>query len=360
MKPRLSVVGFGMVTAIGSSGAASAAALRAGVRGVRIAKLWDPGAMEYLPAGRPSMPQWWEGRDMLAELAAPTVMECAAAAEALLRIPAAAVPVVVLLSPTDRPCRWPDLDRAIVDDLAHKLGHPLAAGSTTVAEGRTGIIRALEVAGELARVRGTACIVVGVESYLRERIVLHYIREGRLLTSANSNGFSPGEAAAAVLLAPTGASRGPELVLRGAGRAHDPSGSGGTAAHPATGDGLTEAIRQALREADWEFRDLELRISDANGEHWKMKEVVFSSSRLDRPRASGVPPRRFGMLDHWHPIEYVGEVGAAVFPMILGWALHAGVNRYLHGPRVLLHASEDAGDRAAVVAEYRATPRGTP
>jgi 3-oxoacyl-[acyl-carrier-protein] synthase-1 len=317
--------------------------------------------MEYMPAGRPVMPQWWEGRDMLAELAAPAIAECTTAAENMFHVPAGAVPVVVLLPPPERPCRWPQLEAAIMDDLARKLGRPLAQGSAVVAEGRTGFVRALAIASDLAYGARMGCVIAGVESFLRQAIVNHYIGEGRLRTAANSNGFSPGEAAAAVLVAPADASRGPELVLRGVGWARDPSGAGGTAARPATGDGLTEATRHALQRARWDFRDLDLRISDANGEHWKMKEVVFSSTRLDRLRPSGAPPRRFGMLDHWHPIEFVGEVGAAIFPLILGWALHAGVNRYLHGPRVLLHAAEDAGDRAAVVAEYRAgVARGSP
>jgi 3-oxoacyl-[acyl-carrier-protein] synthase-1 len=60
-----------------------------------------------------------------------------------------------------------------------------------------------------------------------------------------------------------------------------------------------------------------------------------------------------GFLDHWHPAEFIGDVGAAIGPVMLGWALHAGQKRYLHGPRVLIHASEDNGDRAALIAEYR-------
>lgn len=358
MSQLLSIVAYGMVSAVGSNGAASAAALRAGIRGAHTANLWDPGAGENLTACRPIMPQWWEGRDMLAELAAPAIAECTAAAEAMLRVPDANVPIVVLVSPPDRPFRWPDLDRAILDDLAHKLRRPLPHGSMVIPEGRTGLVRALRAASDLVHGRRTACVIVGVESFLRQKIAAHYIREGRLFTSQNSNGFTPGEAAAAVLVCPAGTSGGPELVFRGAGLARDPSGCGGNAAHPATAEGLADATLQALRGTGWKFRDLDLRISDANGEHWKMKEAAFSSTRLDRPRPAGTPPRRFGMLDHWHPSEYVGEVGAAVFPMMLGWALHAGVNRYLHGPRVLLHASEDAGDRAAVVAEYRAARAG--
>jgi 3-oxoacyl-[acyl-carrier-protein] synthase-1 len=94
-------------------------------------------------------------------------------------------------------------------------------------------------------------------------------------------------------------------------------------------------------------------MSDANGEHWKFKEIVFATGRLDRPRPSTQPPRALGYLDHWHPIEFIGEVGAAIGPVLLGWALHAGEHAYLAGPTVLMPMSEDGGDRAALVAEFR-------
>src|SRR3990172_7842824 len=148
-----------MVTAVGSSGPAAAAALRAGIHGIRRGNLWDPAAMEYIPAGRPVMPQWWEGRDMLAELAAPAIAECTTAAENMFHVPAGAVPVVVLLPPPDRPCRWPQLEAAILDDLARKLGRPLAHGSAVVAEGRTGFVRALAIASDLAYGARMGCVI---------------------------------------------------------------------------------------------------------------------------------------------------------------------------------------------------------
>jgi 3-oxoacyl-[acyl-carrier-protein] synthase-1 len=199
------------------------------------------------------------------------------------------------------------------------------------------------------------CVVAGVESFLRQPIVDHYISEGRLLCSTNSNGFSPGEAAGAVLLALSEHVRGPQLVVRGTGVAMDPSGAGGTPQHAVTGTGLTDAVRQALAEAGMAFWQIDLRLSDANGEHFKFKEVAFTDARLSRPRPASVPPRRLGYLDHWHPIEFLGEVGAAIFPILLGQAYDAGRQRHLDGPHVLLHAGEDDGERAAVVTEFRAT-----
>jgi len=291
---------------------------------------------------------------MLAELAAPAIEECALAAAQIFGTQATTIPIVLVVAPPDRPHRWADLDQQIAGDVAHKLGRPLPRGSTLIPRGRTGIVPALEQAGALLDSREhKACIVAGVESFLRQSIGDHYmLTENRLLTAANSNGFTLGEAGAAVLVTRPDALRG-ELAILGMGQAHDPSGAGGTDKHPSKGDGLTRAIRGALAGAGIEHSAIDLRISDANGEHWKFKEVAFATARLDRPRPPNAPPHRFGFLDHWHPSEFIGDVGAALGPIMLGWALHAGQRGYLHGPKVLVHASEDNGDRAALVTEFK-------
>ena len=267
----------------------------------------------------------------------------------------ATIPIVLMVAPPDRPFRWPDLDREALEDLAHKLGRKLPRGSALVIGGRTGILQAVQHASALfASGEHTACVIAGVESFLRQNVVDHYIGEHRLLTAANSNGFSPGEAGAAILvISESSRYRGSELAILGVGLSHDPSGAGGTEQNAARGEGLTRSIRQALADAQIEHREIDVRISDANGEHWKFKEMAFAAARLDRPRAPGALPRRFGMLEHWHPTEFTGEVGTAIGPLSLGWAFHAGEKGYLPGPRVLLNMSEDNGQRVAVVAEFR-------
>lgn len=355
MKRPLSVVAAGMVTAVGNSWAASAAAMRAGVRNVVAGKLWDYSAGDYLTVGRPHVRQWWEGRTMLAELVAPAIEECLAVADQMVRTPVADIPIALVVPPRDRPYRWSDLDAEMTGDLAHKLGRGLAAGSALFPTGRSGVAAALEHAVSVIDSRQSQmCIVAGVESFLRESIADHYqLEETRLLTQGNSNGFSLGEAGAAVLVTLPSWHQRPELVIDGIGRANDPSKAGGTEEEPVKGDGLTKAIREALAGPGLRHNAVDLRISDANGEKWKFKEATFAAARMDRPRPAGMPQRRLGYLDHWHPSEFIGEVGAAIGPVMLGWALHAGMRRYLPGPRILFHAAEDNGDRSAIVAEYR-------
>jgi len=354
MNVPLSIIASGMITSLGNSAPSTNAALRAGVRRVSEGNIWDWTAGKNFNVGRPLMFQWWEGRDMLAELVAPAIEECTGFALSELGLNALAIPIVLIVATHDRPCRWPDLDRHIPQDLTRKLGRRLPEGSVLVPDGRTGIVRALRYASDLlAAGAHQSCIIAAVESFLRQDIADHYmLTENRLLTATNSNGFTLGEAASAVLVSASGRYDGSQLIIRGTGYAHDRSGAGGTSDEPTRAEGLTGAIREALSAAGMTHADIDLRISDANGEHWKFKEIAFATARLDRPRAPTAPPHRFGYLDHWHPIEFTGEVGAAIGPIALGWALDAGQNGYIDGPRVLVHTSEDNGNRSAIVAEF--------
>jgi 3-oxoacyl-[acyl-carrier-protein] synthase I len=355
----ISVIASGMVTAVGNSSAANGAAMRAGIRNVVEGKLWDYGSGELLTVGRPQLRQWWIGRSMLAELVAPAIEECFSVARAIGRARVEDIPIVLVVAPNHRPSRWPDLDREAMSDLALKLGRPLAPGSILLAKGRSGIVPALEHAAALLEARQVPlCVVAGVESFLKKEIADYYqFDEIRLLSSENSNGFSLGEAGAAVLVSLPSWHQHPELVIHGMGQANDPSKAGGTQTHAVKGEGLIKAIRQALAAAGVSHHDIELRISDANGEQWKFKEATFAAARLDRMRPAHMPPRRLGYIDHWHPSEFIGEVGAAIGPIMLGFALHAGQKRYLPGARVLFHAAEDDGDRAAILAEFRSNGR---
>jgi 3-oxoacyl-[acyl-carrier-protein] synthase-1 len=341
-----------MVTAVGQDGPNTCAALRAGMSGMRAANLWDPTAGQYLSAGRPVLHQWSEGPATVATLTTLAVRACLESHTRATGRTVGKVLVIVLLSPVQRAHRWPDLNNVVLSALAAQF--TLANGSGAFSIGSTGIIPALEVAAKaLEQDAEMPCVIVGAESFLRQAIVKHYIDAGRLLCGANSNGFIPGEAACAVLVARSGYWHVPELALEGVGLAMDPSGAGGNAQHPSTGNGLTDAIRQALTEAAIPFYAVNFSISDLNGERFKFKEATIAQARLDRPPPAGVPPRPAGHLDVWHPIEFLGEIGSAIFPCILGWAYEAGLKGYAAGEAALLHASEEDGARAAMVARFR-------
>jgi len=346
--PGLTVVGYAMWTAAGHDGPASVASMRAGVSGAGRAHLWDRATGEPLNAFRVHAHQWWEGAGFLPTLLAPVIEDCRAAIRDLPeagRIDPDAVPVLINVAPQDRPARATDLDRIVLDGVAKPPNAPLPRGSSVIAGGRAGLPHLLARAHEIG---APVCILAGVESFLRQAIVDHYDARGRLLSGTNSSGFIAGEAAAAVIVA---RGRRPGLVLTGMGAGQEPGRDGGSKEAPVTGEGLTDAMRAALQAARTEFHDITVLMGDLNGEHFKFKEHVFASLRLDRLPPEGGSRRPREHLEHWNVIETIGEVGAALMPAAMGWAFEAGRSGYLPG-RVMFSAGEDDGRRVAVTGEW--------
>lgn len=355
----LSIYAQGMVTAVGFSGVTTCAAMRGGVSGIQIDNLWDSTAGDYMSVGRPHLPQWWEGSSKWARVVAPAIVECLTAVQeeaqlSQLREPDE-IPILVVLPPMDRPLRHHGLEQTVLDGLAHELGRPLPQGSQAIAGGRTGILPALRAAQELfGSRRAELCIVAGVESYLRQALVEHYLEKDRLMCADNSSGFVLGEAGCAVLVGRSSRAGLHELMVTGAGQGTELSGIGGDEDNTVTGQGLTTAVRQALSQARLQYYNINLAITDLNGEHFRFKEHSLADGRLDRVPPGGHSLRPYGYMEIWHPIEYLGEIGAALFPCMLGWAFEIGRKGYGQGPHILLHAGEDNGDRVAIVTQFKA------
>src|SRR5260370_29849412 len=123
-----------MVTAAGFNSRSTCAAIRAGVSGVGKDNIWDPSAGENMSVGRPHTPQWWEGPDMLAELAAPAISECLAALPK--GIERKNIPILIILSPADRPCREPELEQTVIAGIPDPLHSTPTAGWPHIRSGR--------------------------------------------------------------------------------------------------------------------------------------------------------------------------------------------------------------------------------
>ena len=343
----LSVQAIGMVTTVGFNAPASCAAIRAGVRNVQETNLWDAETGEYLAAGRVLLPQWWIGTGKLAELVAPAIHECLEAAQP---VPPTEIPILLGVSSPDRPCRFVDLDQEILAEIEHRLGFELHPASRVIAHDRVSIAVGLHEAGRLIGTgQARHCIVAAVDSLVQQDLVQHYLNAHRILTQTNSNGFSPGEAGAALLVAEARNSPAGELKILGAGTAHERAMI--ESDEPFRGEGLTQAIGNAMAEAGLKIQDLHYRITDLNGEHYKFKEMAFAMIRYERKPK----PRLF---DLWHPIEYIADVGAAIGPIVLAMAFHAGQKSYGVGPKTLCTFGNDNGERAALVVSFEPREQG--
>src|SRR5206468_731934 len=96
--------------------------------------------------------------------------------------------------------------------------------SAVLPEGRAGAFAALKRARMLIEggMAGSV-LIAAVDSYLCAKALPSYESLQRVLTSDNSNGFVPGEAASAVLVAPPSGDASGELLCTGIGISHEQS-----------------------------------------------------------------------------------------------------------------------------------------
>ena len=165
-----------------------------------------------------------------------------------------------------------------------------------------------------------------MDSFLQQAVVDAYNAKRRVLTPGNPNGFIPGEAGCAVLLAPAGDHSRDELEILGTGIAEEAASI--QSDKPTRAEGLTESVRTALSAAGLAMHDTFYRITDLNGEQYKFKEAAFVEGRL-------MQKKLVELYDLWHPNEYLGDVGRTIVPCVLGVAFHAGQKGYAPGPRAL-------------------------
>jgi len=337
----LAIRASGMVTPVGLNAPASLAAMRACIRNVNETNLWDKYSGTNLAAGKVPLPQWYVGLGKLADLVAPAILECFEAAKP---VPAQNIPVLLGIAPPDRPFRFPGLDSQILLGIEHRLGFRLHAASKVIPRDHVSVVVALRDAEDLINTgKVPRVIIAAVDSLLHHDLKNYYLEKRRLLTPMNSNGFSLGEAGSAVLVMP--ASERPQGELQILSMSMSREKATIESEEPLRGEGLTQAIRSALHECGLTTQAVHYRITDLNGEHYKFKEWALQTGRFVRkPTAK--------LFDIWHPIEFIGDVGAAIGPIVLAIALHAGQKGYGNGPTVLCTLGNDDGERAALVVNY--------
>jgi 3-oxoacyl-[acyl-carrier-protein] synthase-1 len=332
-----------MVTAAGFNAPATCAALRAGVSGITKVNLWDWEGGKHLNGGKVDLPQWSECIDKLADLVAPAIHECLVAAQP--QSPRN-IPLLLGVAPLDRPERNPEIDTRILEEISFRLEVPLHPASIVLPSGRVSAVQALrQSAFLLADPRISCCIISGVDSFMHQSVAEAYMNRRRLLTSKNSNGFTPGEAGTAMLVRPADAVDASCLEVLGTGMARELATV--DSSEPLRGEGITAAIDEALTESRLTIFDASYRITDINGEHYMFKEALIGLTRFEHGR------KRVELFDLWHPAEYIGETGAAIGPCVFGWALHSNRKEYAPGPVALCHFSNDDGERAATIVRYR-------
>lgn len=343
MSTPLHILSAGMVTAVGLDAASSCAAMRARLDGFRETRFLGSGG-EWLVGGAVPLPRNWIGQKRMVHLAAGAVVDALAAAPPEAE---ADLALILCLAEESRPGR-PIVDpAAFLRDLAEIVGLPARSRTHVIAHGRPSGFVALDRARSMVA-DGTArhVLILGVDSYLTVASIAHYLSVARLLGPDTPNGFIAAEAAAVVLVGPRG-----RLRLTGLGLAREPAfiynGLDEDGLHlPLRGDGMTAAYAVALEAANVDLAHVEYRISDLIGEQYFFKQTTLASLRLERGRTA--------FQDLWSPGENLGNIGAAVVPVMVGMALKAAEKGYAPGSPVLIEASGDDGAcGAAVLHEVR-------
>nr|BFD41999.1 3-oxoacyl-ACP synthase [Pseudomonas sp. FFPRI_1] len=337
----LSIIGSGMVSAVGLSAPASCAAIRCAIDNFQETRFIDR-AGEWLMAASVPLEQPWRGRTKLIKMAARAI------AEALHSTPGLApeqTPLLLGLAEGERPGRLKDLDRTLLHAIEDELGLRFHPASSIIVHGRVSAAVALLEARKLLYQGGHRHVLVaGVDSFLSAATLTAFEQRERLLTSQNSNGFIPGEGAAAVVLAAPVASEQPQLLCIGLGFGMEKA-TVEAEDLPLRADGLTQAVRAAFGEAGCGLEQMDYRLTDISGEQYYFKEASLALSRNLRVR------KEFFHL--WHPADCIGEVGAAIGPAMLAVALAASRKGYGEGPKIFCHLGNDAGQRAVALLSYQ-------
>lgn len=346
MNSTMSIAKVGMCSAVGLGAASSCAAIRVGFTGFDDTAFYFDGDMiqgAEVPLEKP-----WRGREKLLQMAAMAVRECIAdLPQASLR----EIPLLLVVAEKDRPGRLPRLDQSLLGELLQRCEIPFHPESRLIENGRVGGIEAIQMAdGILSRSRNGQCLVVGVDSFLNATTLSAYYSRQRLLTPRQSDGFIPGEAAAAILLEKSSQRGSAPLAIHGWGFAKEESGI--ESEEPLRGEGLANAIRASFSQSGLDYHSIDYRICDANGEQYPFKEAALAMARTLRVRKEE--------FDLWHTADCIGEVGAATVPCALAVAWHAAVKGYAPGPGVLLHVGNTDGQRAALVLRQEAVERRHP
>jgi 3-oxoacyl-[acyl-carrier-protein] synthase I len=341
MSSSLHIQAAGMVTCVGLDAASSCAAMRGRLDGFAETRFMGPDG-EWLIGGAVPLPRNWIGVKRMAHLAAGALVDLrrqmpGASADTL-----TGVPILLCLAEEDRPGRPVPDPAALAALLAEILQLPALPRLQIIAHGRPSGFVALDRARRLVAAGEERVIILGLDSYLTAQSVAHYLGQNRILAPGNANGFIPGEAAAAVLCT---ASPGP-LRLTGLGLAREVAHIYNAADKdgldlPLRGDGMTRAYQIAMTEAQVDLAHVEYRISDLIGEQYFFKQATLASLRLERGRTP--------FQDLWSPAENLGNIGAAVVPVMLAQLMTAEARGYAPGSPALMEGSGDDGACGAAV-----------
>ena len=337
----LAVCGLGMVSCLAWGAKINAAAMRCGYSNFLPTEFYIERTREQ-QLGAVAFDCERVGTDRLVEMAGPAIEEALQGGQS----PITKIPIIVNF-PTamETPGTWPDgLHNVFFHELQSRFTNlTFTLDSLYHRAGKFGIVKGLSQAQTLLYdTQHEYVLLLGVDSLLnnhRIKLYENYNDMQRLLGEENPDGFIPGEAAVAVLLAkPNGTE---QTCITGIGYGMEQAVVDSEAVLKA--EGLTAAIQNAVKDAGCRVCDTQFIIAGVNGESYYFKEVSLARTKALEQKVISHPL--------WHPVDSIGETGAAVGGAIIVMGHFAFEKRYAPGARALCVVSNDDEARGAFILE---------
>ena len=225
-----------------------------------------------------------------------------------------------------------------IEDILKQRFHPK---SLVASGGSAESLRCLALARQLLQAKTVShCIVGGVDSLLNANDIHRLETSGRLYDgSKNPQGLIPGEGAAFMLLSQNIHQEDDHPLANVAGIGYSDEDATALGETFSTGIGMRKALQNAVKDAQIEESQINLRVSDMNGERYRAWESLISTSRFYSTYRQH--------LCTWYPSTSVGDIGAAAGILMIIVAATGIFRGYSPGPIAMCEASSEEGLRAA-------------
>ncbi len=340
MSTGLSIAGVLARTPVGLTAASSAAAVRAGIRRASewgfIDQNGDP--MTVVPDAK--LDPKLEGFDRVQELGRSVIADVAAQLKVWKSL--AGVPLDIhWVFPSTRAGMPSSYAIPLAADWGSRLQDTLRGIKTRNVRRSTGHAGVAEALHGINANDDAITLVLAADSYLHAD-TLAALEQQRLFGAAARSGFTPGEAAAALLIVPERLRRTAQLpcvaAIDGVGVEREgllPDSDTGS-----FGVGLTQALRCAMAGRSLPAEAVADVYLDINGQRYRSEEWGFVALRF---------PSAFVSLDYHAPAGCWGDVGAATGALAIGLAAAGWARGYARGDRAAVLNGSDDGLRGAVV-----------
>jgi 3-oxoacyl-[acyl-carrier-protein] synthase-1 len=342
------ILAIGMVTPVGLYAASAAAAVRAGVSRVResrfFGKLIEPHRMSLAPHDAMSplapaleaVPATSAYRRML-RLLGDALQQVAA-------LTSPAPPALFLGLPEPRPGEPDAVGPSFLAHLAAQTQMRFDPSSRLRREGGAAGLFALCDALSHLQARTAECAIAGGVDTFRDlwRLTMLDV-ENRLLSQRVTDGFIPGEGAAVLVLSTSGFAQrhGAKPIARVVAAATGLEPEHRYSSQPYKGEGLAATFRDLFSAAP-SIPPVRCVYAGFNGENMPAKEWGVAHLRSSGRIATDAAIE--------HPADCIGDTGAAMGPLMLGFGAIGLQKGYRRGP-CLVWCTSDREPRAAALLE---------